>query len=118
MTPSRPLVARSLERVWEDKLRAVEAIEQEYARWRSEEPVVIGEVERASLLRLGENLPKIWRANTTSADERKRIPRFIVREVVLDQKRDRGVRYGSRSRDKPAPSASIACSDGFTHIET
>ncbi|HEV8466926.1 MAG TPA: hypothetical protein VGQ63_18220 [Pseudolabrys sp.] len=88
--PENRLVARSLERVWEDKLRAVEAIEQEYARWRSEEPVVIGEVERASLLRLGENLPKIWRANTTSADERKRIPRFIVREVVLDQKRDRG----------------------------
>jgi len=88
--PENRLVARSLERAWEDKLRAVEAIEQEYARWRSEEPVVIGEVERASLLRLGENLPKIWRANTTSADERKRIPRFIVREVVLDQKRDRG----------------------------
>ena len=41
--PENPLVARSLERVWEDKLRAVEAIEQEYARWRSEEPVVIGE---------------------------------------------------------------------------
>ena len=40
--------------------------------------------------RLGENLPKIWRANTTSAAERKRILRFIVREVILDQKRDRG----------------------------
>lgn len=88
--PENRLVARSLERAWEDKLRAVEAIEQEYARWRSEEPVVIGEAERAALQRLGENLPKIWGANTTSAAERKRILRFIVREVVLDQKRDRG----------------------------
>jgi DNA invertase Pin-like site-specific DNA recombinase len=88
--PENRLVARSLERAWEDKLRAVEAIEQEYARWRSEEPVVIGEAERTALQRLGENLPKIWRANTTSAAERKRILRFIVREVVLDQKRDRG----------------------------
>jgi len=88
--PENRLVARSLERAWEDKLRAVEAIEQEYARWRSEEPVVIGEAERAALQRLGENLPKIWRANTTSAAERKRILRFIVREVILDQKRDRG----------------------------
>jgi DNA invertase Pin-like site-specific DNA recombinase len=88
--PENRLVARSLERAWEDKLRAVEAIEQEYARWRSEEPVVIGEEERAALQRLGENLPKIWGANTTSAAERKRILRFIVREVVLDQKRDRG----------------------------
>jgi DNA invertase Pin-like site-specific DNA recombinase len=88
--PENRLVARSLERAWEDKLRAVEAIEQEYARWRSEEPVVIGEAERTALQRLGENLPKIWCANTTSAAERKRILRFIVREVVLDQKRDRG----------------------------
>src|SRR5260370_27485336 len=88
--PENRLVARSLERTWEDKLRAVEAIEQEYARWHSEEPVVMGEAERAALLRLGENLSKIWRANTTSAADRKRILRFIVQEVALDQKRDRG----------------------------
>jgi hypothetical protein len=88
--PENRLVARSLERTWEDKLRAVEAIEQEYARWHSEAPVVIGEAERAALLRLGENLPQIWRANTTSAADRKRILRFIVHEVTLDQKRDRG----------------------------
>jgi DNA invertase Pin-like site-specific DNA recombinase len=88
--PENRLVARSLERAWEDKLRAAEAIEQEYARWHSEEPVVICETERAALQRLGENLPKIWRANTTSAADRKRILRFIVHEVTLDQKRDRG----------------------------
>jgi hypothetical protein len=70
------LVARSLERAWEDKLRAAEAIEKEYARWHSEEPVVICEAERAALQRLGENLPKIWRANTTSAADRKRILRL------------------------------------------
>jgi hypothetical protein len=49
--PENRLVARSLERTWEDKLRAVEAIEQEYARWHSEEPVVMGEAERAALTR-------------------------------------------------------------------
>lgn len=88
--PENRLVARSLERAWEDKLRAAEAIEKEYARWHSQEPVVICEAERAALQRLGENLPKIWRANTTSAADRKRILRFIVHEVTLDQKRDRG----------------------------
>ena len=34
--PENRLVARSLERAWEEKLRAAEAIEQEYARWRRE----------------------------------------------------------------------------------
>ena len=88
--PENRLVARSLERAWEDKLRAVEAIEQEYTRWRSEGPLVISEAERAQLQRLGENLPQIWNAATTSAADRKRILRFIMREVALDEKRERG----------------------------
>jgi DNA invertase Pin-like site-specific DNA recombinase len=88
--PENRLVARSLERVWEEKLRAVEAIDQEHARWRSEEPLVLHEADRASLQTLGENLPRIWRATTTSAADRKRILRFIVREVILDQKRTHG----------------------------
>ena len=88
--PENRLVARSLEHSWEDKLRAVEAIEQEYQRWRSEEPLVIGEAERAALQSLGENLPQIWHAATTLPADRKRILRFVVQEVVLDQKRAPG----------------------------
>ena len=88
--PENRLVARSLERAWEEKLRAVEAVEQEHARWRSEEPLIIGEAERIGLQALGENLPQIWRADTTSAADRKRILRFVVREVVLDQRRSQG----------------------------
>lgn len=88
--PENRLVARSLERAWEDKLRAVETIEQEYARWRSEEPVILSEADRATLQTLGENLPQIWHAPTTSAADRKRILRFIVHEVALDQKREQG----------------------------
>ena len=88
--PENRLVARSLERAWEEKLRAVEAVEQEHARWRSQEPLMIGSTERADLQALGENLPRIWHATTTSAADRKRILRFIVREVVLDQKRAPG----------------------------
>ncbi|MGB8529094.1 MAG: hypothetical protein WCD75_20115 [Rhodoplanes sp.] len=88
--PENRLVARSLERTWEEKLRAVEAIEQEDARWRLEEAPVIGVAEHAGLRALGENLPQIWHAATTSAADRKRILRFIVREVMLDQKRLQG----------------------------
>jgi len=88
--PENRLVARSLERAWEDKLRAVEAIEQEYARWRSEGPLVINAADRAQLQRLGENLPRIWHAETTSAADRKRILRLVMRDIVLDAKLLRG----------------------------
>ena len=45
--PENRLVARSLERVWEEKLRAAEAIEQDYERWRADEPLVLSEADRA-----------------------------------------------------------------------
>ena len=85
--PENRLVARSLERAWEEKLRAVETVEQEYERWRRAEPLVLSEADQGALRVLGENLPRIWHAATTTAAERKRLLRFIVREVVLDQKR-------------------------------
>ena len=85
--PENRLVARSLERTWEEKLRAAEAIEQEYVRWRRNEPLILSEADRVALQVLGEDLPRVWHATTTTAAERKRILRFIVHEVVLDQKR-------------------------------
>jgi len=88
--PENRLVARALERVWEEKLRALEAVEQDHARWQREEPLVLNDTDRLALQNLGENLPRVWNAATTSAAERKRLLRFVVREVVLDQKRTRG----------------------------
>ncbi len=85
--PENRLVARSLERAWEEKLRAVEAIDQEHARWRAEEPLALEDEDRAALQALGENLPQIWRAPTTTAMDRKRILRFVIREVIIDQSR-------------------------------
>ncbi len=88
--PENRLVARSLERIWEEKLRSVEAVEQEYERWRSKEPLVLSQADHAALRALGETLPRVWHAPTTTAVERKRLLRFIVREVALDQKRAHG----------------------------
>ncbi len=88
--PENRLVARSLERAWEEKLRAAEAIEQEHDRWRRDQPLVLSADDRATLQALGQNLPQVWHAATTTAAERKRILRFIIREVVLDQKRITG----------------------------
>ena len=88
--PENRLVARSLERAWEEKLRAVEVIEQAYEQWRREEPLVLSEADHAALQTLGEDLPRVWHAATTTAADRKRLLRFIIKEVALDQKRERG----------------------------
>jgi DNA invertase Pin-like site-specific DNA recombinase len=88
--PENRLVARSLERVWEEKLRVVERIEQDYDRWCREQPLVLGDDDRDALRALGQNLPQVWHASSTTAADRKRILRFIIREVILDQTKLKG----------------------------
>lgn len=86
--PENRLVARSLERVWEDRLRQVEAVEQDYAAWRREQSASPGEAEQADVLALATELPRVWRG--ADAVERKRILRLVVRDVALEQKRETG----------------------------
>ena len=86
--PENRLVARSLERVWEEKLRQAEQIDAEYDSWRRERPVSLATADRAQIVSLGENLPKLWGAAT--AVERKQILRLLIREVVLDRRHESG----------------------------
>jgi len=87
--PENRLVARSLERVWEEKLRQVEAVEQAYEAWRREQGAPPGESDRADVLALAGDLPRVWRS--AGAAERKRILRLVIRDIALDQKRDHGM---------------------------
>jgi hypothetical protein len=49
----------------------------------------LDETSRTDVLALARDLPRVWRA--AAAAERKRILRLVVREVALDQKRERGM---------------------------
>ena len=88
--PENRLVARSLERVWEERLRRVDQVEQEYDAWRREQSVSISDNDRAEILALGEELPRLWRAATTRSADRKQIVRLVIKDVALDQKRRSG----------------------------
>ena len=44
--PEHRLVARSLERQWEEKLRAVEELEQAYQRWAAQQQVTLTDSDR------------------------------------------------------------------------
>ncbi len=87
--PENRLVARSLERVWEEKLRQAEAVEQAHAAWQGEQTGALADTECAEVLGLAQDLLRVWQAAT--AEERKRMLRLVVREVALDQKRERGL---------------------------
>jgi hypothetical protein len=55
--PENRLVARSLERQWEDKLRAAEAVEKEYQTWSYRRRMAVTDADRESIVALGSDLP-------------------------------------------------------------
>ena len=88
--PENRLVARNLERLWETRLRVVEEAEQEFEAWRRQNGTLLTDEDRRQILALGEDLRKLWAAPTSTNADRKQIIRLIIKEVVLDQKRERG----------------------------
>ena len=87
--PDNRLVARGLERDWEESLSALEAARAELARREQERPRMLSEVERASLLAVGADLNAVWNAPTTSARDRKELLRTLLEEVIIKVERDK-----------------------------
>jgi DNA invertase Pin-like site-specific DNA recombinase len=87
--PDHRLVARGLEREWEESLSALEAAKTELARREAERPRVLSEAERASLLAVGADLNAVWHAPTTSPRDRKELLRTLLEEVIIKVERDK-----------------------------
>ncbi len=88
--PENRMVARSLERQWEEKLRGVEEVEHTYQSWSTQQQLVVTEVDRQDILALGENLAQVWRWPTTTNVDRKTMLRLVIKDVIVDHKRERG----------------------------
>ena len=80
--PDNRLVARGLEREWEESLSALEAAKTELARREAERPRVLSEAERASLLVVGADLNGVWHAPTTSPRDRKELLRTLPKKLL------------------------------------
>src|SRR5262249_59702916 len=76
---------------WEAKLRAAEKLDREYEQWRRSHSITITGADRQEIIALGENLPKIWYAETTTHVDRKRIVRLLIKDVLLDRTREKGL---------------------------
>ena len=81
--PENRLVARGLEREWEDSLKTLEAAKADLARRKSERRRTIAEQERSRLLAIGPDLVSLWNATTTTARDRKELLRTLIDEVVV-----------------------------------
>ena len=82
--PENRLVARQLERDWEEKLQAQKKLEEEYDRFRANQPRVLSLEQREEIRKLASSIPSLWNGETTTDSERKEIIRQLVEKVEVD----------------------------------
>ncbi len=82
--PSNRLVAAELERRWNEKLERVAQLERAYAQAEGEAHWNLTAEEREAIAELSQDLPAIWRAKTTTNQERKQLLRMAIESVQLD----------------------------------
>lgn len=80
--PENRLVARELERRWEEALKEQRRLEEEYARFCRSQPQGLSAAEREQIRSLAQDVPALWQAATTTPADRQRVVRLLVEEVV------------------------------------
>ena len=92
--PENRLVARELERRWEEALKAQRQLDDEYERWQRTAPGRLRATTSGRSASLAADLPAVWPAATTTPADRQRIARLLLERVVVD--RGQGERAGGR----------------------
>jgi DNA invertase Pin-like site-specific DNA recombinase len=83
--PDNRLVADSLEADWNHKLRALTEAHEEYARRHEQDARVLTDDQRATILALASDFPRLWRDPATPDRERKRMVRLLLEDVTLNR---------------------------------
>lgn len=81
--PDHRLVARELERRWEETLRADEKLQVDYARFQQDCPTQLSTREREQILSLAQDLPALWDADSTTPEDRQTIARLLLEQVAV-----------------------------------
>ena len=110
--PDNRLVAATLEAEWNNKLRALDAAQDDYERQRAAD-ILLDDEKRQRILALATDFPRLWRDPDTPARERKRMARLLIEDVTLlrgDEMLDVHVRFrggDTRSLQLPRPGSIV-----------
>jgi len=86
--PDNRLVARGLEAHWEQSLRALERAQAELAQREQQRPHALTDEERRRLLRMGEDLSRVWHAASTAPRDKKELLHTLLEEVSISVYRE------------------------------
>jgi DNA invertase Pin-like site-specific DNA recombinase len=81
--PENRLVARELERRWEEALKQQRQLDDEYERFVRSAPAELSDMALSAIRALAADLPAVWSAATTTPADRQRIARLLLERVVV-----------------------------------
>jgi Recombinase zinc beta ribbon domain len=83
--PANRLVAGTLERSWNDALLHLDALNKEAAEFQHQEAHVATPEQKAKVMALARDLPRLWRAPTTQSKDRKRMLRLLIKDITIEK---------------------------------
>ena len=81
--PDNRVVARTLEREWEEKLRNLEAAEKEFNEKQKSEKLKLDDADRKKILEAAKDLRSVWNAKSTTFTDKKNLLRIVIRDISL-----------------------------------
>jgi hypothetical protein len=86
--PANRLVAGTLERRWNDALVHLDDLKKEAAEFQRQEAHVATPEQKAKVLALAKDLPRLWQASTTQSKDRKRMLRLLIKDITVEKPAD------------------------------
>jgi len=110
--PDNRLVADALEADWNAMLRALAAAQEAYEKAAAADMSLVSNTERAELLTLATDFPRLWRDPRTQMKDKKRMLRLLIEDVTLTKGDTvhvdiRFVGGATRSLDLPLPKSCV-----------
>jgi len=105
--PEFRLVARSLERDWNEKLSVLDQLERDYTETAPAASRHVSEAQRQGIVDLVHDLPAVWQAETTTHAERKHVVRLLIKDVMVT-KLEKTVRVDVRWQTQACSTLEVA----------
>jgi len=83
--PSNRLVAGTLERRWNDALVRLEELKKQAAEFQRQEARIVTAEQKAKVLALARDFPRLWHASSTHDKDRKRMLRLLIKDITVEK---------------------------------
>jgi hypothetical protein len=86
--PENRLVARELEKRWEQSLLEERALQDAHDRFKRQQPAELTDADREMIRSLAQDIPRLWHSGYTTSADRQSIVRHLIERAVITPQSD------------------------------